>query len=216
MKTWNVISGVASTLFVASILTFGLSTEIASAHGNHNEECTGPHKNDSGCDGGGGDTSEGGKAFLFETDDVYIPETEFDICGGATKTTGDSHGQFTTSGNVLWGPNKIHVHFKLQLKDVDPGTYPIFGNNGIECTVGQVTNPLAFPACEDGVCDLTITVKQNRQGRTSGELQLPGQNCGETTTVWVTVPINFPKILRSTPVTIVLPPNAVGDESCNP
>ena len=49
MKRWNVISGVASTLFVASILTFGFSTEIASAHG---KACKGHHKND--CNGGGG------------------------------------------------------------------------------------------------------------------------------------------------------------------
>ena len=60
MKIWVVISGVASTLFVASILTFGLSTEIASAHGTqpHSEPCTGPHKKDSGCGGGGGDSDE--------------------------------------------------------------------------------------------------------------------------------------------------------------
>ena len=53
MKRWNVISGVASTLFVASILTFGLSTEIASAHG---QECKGHHKGDANCqpDSGGG------------------------------------------------------------------------------------------------------------------------------------------------------------------
>ena len=50
MKIWNVISGVASTLFVASILTFGLSTEIASAHkGGDHDDCAGPHKNDPGC-----------------------------------------------------------------------------------------------------------------------------------------------------------------------
>jgi hypothetical protein len=50
MKIWTVISGVVSTLLVASILTFGLSTEIASAHqnGNH-DDCVGPHKNDEGC-----------------------------------------------------------------------------------------------------------------------------------------------------------------------
>ncbi len=54
MKIWVVISGVASTLFVASILTFGLSTEIASAHGTHPDgECTGPHKKEPACDGGG-------------------------------------------------------------------------------------------------------------------------------------------------------------------
>ena len=56
MKIWNVISGVASTLFVASILTFGLSTEIASAHG---PACEKHHKKDDGCSppgGGGGNT----------------------------------------------------------------------------------------------------------------------------------------------------------------
>ena len=161
--------------------------------------------------GGGG---EGGQALLFETNDVYIPTTEFDICGGATDTTGDSHGQFGVSGNVLWDPNNIHVHFKLQLKDVDPGEYQIFGNNAIACPGMDLTNPLDFPAWEGGVPDVRIIVKQSGKGRTSGVLRLPGRNCGETTTVWVTVPLDFPKILRSTPVTIVLPPNPVGDESC--
>jgi len=51
MKMWNVISGVVSTLFVASILTFGLSMEIASAHG---EPCKKHHKKDANCNGGGG------------------------------------------------------------------------------------------------------------------------------------------------------------------
>jgi len=50
MKIWNVISGVASTLFVASILTFGLSTEIASAHDNPKKPCTGHHQSDPTCD----------------------------------------------------------------------------------------------------------------------------------------------------------------------
>ena len=61
MKIWVVISGVASTLFVASILTFGLPTEIASAHGSHphSEDCTGPHKKDDGCGGGGGGVKTG-------------------------------------------------------------------------------------------------------------------------------------------------------------
>jgi hypothetical protein len=61
MKRRTVISSVVSTLLAVSILTFGVSTEIASAHGgNHNEPCTGPHKNDAGCDDGGdgGDVAE--------------------------------------------------------------------------------------------------------------------------------------------------------------
>ena len=48
MKRWTVISSVVSTLFVASILTFSLSTEIASAHG---PACKGHHKDD--CNAGG-------------------------------------------------------------------------------------------------------------------------------------------------------------------
>jgi len=145
--------------------------------------------------------SEGGKAFLFE-----INESELFICGGATDT-GASNGHVSWAGNVLWDPENIHVHLKLQLKDVDPGTYDIFGNNGIEC----VNAPVDYPLCEGGVCDLEITVKQNRQGRTSGALRLPGCDPDEPTTVWVTVTVNNgAKILRSTPVTVVLPPNEVG------
>ena len=65
MKRWNVISGVASTLFVASILTFGLSTEIASAHG---KDCKGPHKGDPGCDLGGGSGSAAAPVFAYRRD----------------------------------------------------------------------------------------------------------------------------------------------------
>jgi len=175
--------------------------------------------------------SGGGKAFLFEIDEEEFPGPEclgaecLIICGGAINPTGDSSGQFSVSGNVLWDPNNIHVHFKLQLKDVDPGTYPIHGNNDIECPGTEATNPFDFPACEGGICTVghvSITVKQNGQGRTSGVLQLPGCDAGKTTTVWVTVPLNvpivpgqLPQILRSTPVTIVLPPNEVGTgDSC--
>ena len=50
MKMLNVISGGASTLFVASILTFGLSTGIASAHDpKPGQECKGHHTNDPDC-----------------------------------------------------------------------------------------------------------------------------------------------------------------------
>ena len=162
---------------------------------------------------GGGDDSGGGKAFLFEIDG-----TESEICGGVTNPTAASFGHVSWSGNVLWDAVVIHVHTKLQLKNVDPDTYPIFGNNDIYCPVGSGTNPLLVPLCEGGFCPLEIIVKQNRQGRTSGVLRLPGCDAGKTTTVWVTVPINFPtKILRSTPVTIVLPPNEVRiGESCPP
>ncbi len=190
---------------LATLAFLGFSVP-ASAHGNHNDPCTGPHKNDSGCDGGGGDSSEGGKAFLFEID-----ATDVLICGGATDT-GASFGHVSWSGNVLWDPINIHAHFKLQLKDVDSGTYAILGNNGIECDGGTVD----YPICEsDEVEDCeakSITVKEGRrQGRTSGALRLPGNNTDDPTTVWITVTVNgSSKILRSTSVTIVLPPNAVG------
>ena len=161
---------------------------------------------------GGGDPSEGGKAFLFQ-----IAATE--TCEPVIDTGAASSGHVSWSGNVLWDPENIHVHFKLQLKDVDPGTYDILGNNdgaglGRACGTGTPD----FPLCEGGVCDLKITVKQKGQGRTSGVLRLPGCDPGETTTVWATVTVTvngFTKILRSTPITIVLPPNEVGTgQSC--
>ena len=153
--------------------------------------------------------SGGGKAFLFEID-----VTESEICGGVTSPNGDSFGHVSWSGNVLWDPVVIHVHTKLQLKDVEPDTYPIFGNNDIDCPAEHATDPFEFQLCEDGVCDLEIIVKQNRQGRTSGVLHLPGNDPDTSTAVWVTVTVDDGNggeiILRSTPVTVVLPPNEVG------
>jgi hypothetical protein len=211
MKTAKIIP--TSTLMVAALgLALGLAAAPALADPVDEFGCHGPHKPI--CDPDP-DPSGGGKPLLFVIADPLI-------CGGATNTMGDSHGQVTVN-NVLWDPLNIHVHFKLQLKDVDPGEYPIFGNNAIECVNDPMgafppPNTVDVPACEGGNCTpgfVSVTVKQNGQGRTSGVLQLPGRNCGDTTTVWVTVIVNsFSKILRSTPVTIVLPPNAVGDESC--
>ncbi len=157
--------------------------------------------------------SGGGKAFLFE-----IPAADLSKCGGATDT-GTSFGHVSWAGNVLWDENFIHVHFKLQLEDVAPSTYPIFGNFDMTdvlintgCDNGNPVYPEQL--CTDGVCDLEITVKQNQRGRTSGALRLPGCEPDEPTTVWVTVTVDGnSKILRSTPVTIVLPPNEVGDGS---
>ena len=68
MKIWTVISGVVSTLLVASILTFGLSTEIASAHG---PACEKHHKKDDGCSPPGGGGGGGGKD---ETETVFTVE----------------------------------------------------------------------------------------------------------------------------------------------
>ena len=148
--------------------------------------------------------SGGGKALLFES---------AALCGGATNTTGPSYGNVSWAGNVLWDPNFIHVHLKLQLKDVDPLTYDTFGNFDPACGT-KVDSPL----CEGGNCEIghvSITVKQNnQQGRTNGVLRIfPHQPAGTLVTVWVTVPVTVmgvPKILRSTPVTMELPPNAVG------
>ena len=172
------------------------------------EDCKGNHKKLAGCDGpGGGDSGEGGKALLFEIKAINC-DPMVDVAA--------SYGTVTWAGNVLWDPENIHAHFKLQLKDVDPGTYDILGNNGIECA----NAPVDYPICESDeveACEAkSITVKEGRrQGRTSGALRLPGNNTDDPTTVWVTVTVDGnSKILRSTPVTIVLPPNAVGDESC--
>ena len=155
--------------------------------------------------GGGDDPSEGGKALLFVIDDALSCDPGVSVA--------KSFGQVTWAGNVLWDPINIHVHFKLQLKDVNPITepgYQIFGNNALECAPSDGD----FPACEGGVCDVRITVKQNRQGRTSGVLRFDEFHApNSTTTVWVTVDVgdvDHPMVLRSTPVTVVLPPNEVG------
>ncbi len=180
------------------------------------DDCKGSHKKLAGCDGpGGGDSGEGGKALLFVIDDIKKCNPMVSVA--------TSFGQVTWAGNVLWDPEVIHVHFKLQLKDVDPeDNIPILGNNDGDEELGRTcsTGTVDFPLCEGGDCNLTITVKQNGQGRTSGVLQLPGCDPDETTTVWVTVTVtvdngNTTRILRSTPVTIVLPPNEVGvGQSC--
>jgi hypothetical protein len=198
-----------STLSLTIVL-FTLGGLISPENTTLAEHCKGKHKDDMGCDGGGGgDSGGGGKAFLFIS-------PEFTCADGATNTGDPSFGQVTWAGNVLWDPEFIHVHFKLQLKDVEPTgivRYEILGNNDIACTAVPTPN-IDFRLCEDGVCDGTfITVKQNRQGRTSGAVRLPGDMPGETTRVWVRVDVTVGGEvveLRSTAVTVVLPPNAAG------
>jgi hypothetical protein len=77
MKRWTVISSVVSTLFVAAILTFSLSTEIASAHGTHphSDPCTGPHKKDCG-DGGGDPPVAAEPMVVFRDNGVYLANAD--------------------------------------------------------------------------------------------------------------------------------------------
>ena len=68
MKMWNVVSGGASTLIVASILTFGVSTGIASASEPPKQECKGHHKNDPDC----GVVEPGGVTYTAELRGVFV------------------------------------------------------------------------------------------------------------------------------------------------
>jgi len=76
MKRWTVINSVVSTLLVASILTFGVSTGIASASEPPKQACKGHHKNDSGCvvvdPGGVTYTAELRGAFVIDERDVVL------------------------------------------------------------------------------------------------------------------------------------------------
>ena len=102
MKTAKIIP--TSTLMVAALgLALGLAAAPALADPVDQFGCHGEHKP---C-GGGGDDSGGGKALLFEITDVTV-------CDGATATDA-SYGNVGWSGNILWDPNFIHVHFKLDI-----------------------------------------------------------------------------------------------------
>ena len=172
--------------------------------GDTRPKCTG----DTGGGGGDGD----GKVFLFISDDTCAaPGIEVENTG-ATETDGPSFGHVNWNTNVLFDPNHIHVHYKLQLKDVDPGTYQIFGNQKQACDAGISD----FPLCggEDD-CNF-VTVKQNEQGKTSGALRFRVCAPNLLTTVWVRVNVfvdGNPKVLHSPAVTMVLSPNEGGCES---
>jgi len=163
--------------------------------------------NDQHCTHGDDEPSGGGKTLLFISDAV---------CGGAT-ASGDSHGHVDWRENILHDPNFVHVHYKLQLKDVDPEVDILVRGNFdcAECRIGDkgcVNDSVDFSLCGSGEnCPPNvITVKQNGQGGTSGDLRVPGCDAGETTTVWVRVDVDIEgesKTLRSTPADVVLPPN---------
>ncbi len=146
----------------------------------------------------------------------------------ATDTGGASHGQVTWGANVLWDPEFIHVHYKLQLKDVDPTgiiRYEILGNQEQACqacvddSTCTLENPTVFfdvdfRLCGGGVCDGNfVTVKQSGKGRTDGVLRFPVHDSGLITKVWVRVDVKIDgdmKVLRSTAVTMVLPVHTGG------
>ncbi len=193
------LSTLSLTLAVA-VFALGYNPSFADSK---NGACAPNHCDQHGDDGGGGggdDPSGGGKAFLFDS-----PQNCDD---GATNTGGPSFGHVSWSGNILPEEQFLHVHYKLQLKDVDPGTYEIRGNQQQAC-----------PSTVDFLlCTLTdclgnfITVKNNGQGRTSGQMNFPVHLPGITTRVWVTVSDDFddPKVLlRSPAVTMVLPDHEV-------
>ena len=94
MKIWTVISGVVSTLLVASILTFGLSTEIASAHG---PACEKHHKKDDGCSPPGGDGGNTETVFTVE----MRPSEETDGKLGLVTSAGEACG--STAGELHLG-----------------------------------------------------------------------------------------------------------------
>ena len=113
MKIWNVISGVASTLFVASILTFGVSTGIPSAAEAAAPACKGPNKNDPGCPGGGdGGTGE----TTCATSTTFPAFVYWDASGGtgARLTLSDAEGGCThaltsyDNGGSITGDSALH------------------------------------------------------------------------------------------------------------
>ena len=141
--------------------------------------------------GGGGDGKKGGggKALLFDSDAT--------CADGATNTGGESFG------HVSWGKVFVgeaangddHVHFKLQLKDVVPDVYTIFGN--------QTEN-----GCAGGFIR-TFTVKRNGQGSASGQFNFPVHDPGSTAKVWVTVS-GLGGDFRSPAVTMVIGAHVLG------
>ncbi len=105
-------------------------------------------------------------------------------------------------GAAALGPD--HVHYELQLKGVDPGSYTIFGNQAED------------PACNGAtVLIKTFTVEANRQGSASALFNFPVHDFG-TTKVWVTVsgPAGAATTLfyRSPAVAMVIAAHVLGHE----
>jgi hypothetical protein len=65
MNKWNVISGVVSTLIVAS---FVVSPGTTYAHENPKKPCTGHHQSDDGCSSGGGSGGAAAPVFAYRRD----------------------------------------------------------------------------------------------------------------------------------------------------
>jgi len=113
MKRWTVISSVVSTLFIASILTFSLSTEIASAHG---QACKGHHKDDPICDGGGEPPppSEASPVIVYLDINRWRQLKVMDADGGnqtrVYKSTQSDTLQFWNS--LTWSPDGSFVAFR--------------------------------------------------------------------------------------------------------
>jgi len=129
-------------LFVASILTFGLSTEIASAHG---KECKGHHKDDGDCNPGG-------------------------VPGGVTYTAERTQGVLSFGPVVVIPNEKQNSLFPdpntADLKFFRPGPDSDFDNPNIELCSDHPATQVACQAYDDVFlnCDIlrTATVVPSR------------------------------------------------------
>jgi hypothetical protein len=114
MKRWTVISSVVSTLFVASILTFGVSTEIASAHDNPKKPCTGHHQSDAGCETEPPPPSEASPVIVYLDVNRWRQLMVMDADGGnqtrVYKSTQSDTLQFWNS--LTWSPGGTFVAFR--------------------------------------------------------------------------------------------------------
>ncbi len=161
----------------------GPDSEIIGPAFDHNETAKPGHGGGDGTEGGGG------KALLFKDPTVTCVD-------GATDTGDRSFGHVSWDSKVFVGaqagPGGDHVHYKLQLKDVDPGVYTIFGNQRENsCNMGNVSIG-------------TFTVKKNGQGSGSGQYHFPVHTGGLTTHVWMTVS-GQGEVFRTPAVTMVIP-----------
>ena len=121
-------------LAILATLTFLGFSVPAAAH-----DCA-DHKKQTGHCAAEPEPSGGGKALLFEIAAIQ--------CDAPPVSVDTSFGHVTWSGNILPEEAILHVHYKLQLKRVNPeDNIPILGNQGGEwCTNNPVDFSLVNPS----------------------------------------------------------------------
>ena len=160
----TVVAGVASTLFVASILTIGVSTGIPSAAEAAAPACKGPNKNDPGCPGGGGEDPPDDACLTSST----FPAFAYWGLSGQTQSAGlflsDATGACVQQVSPNGGPcllSEMKMHYAPPILPGDTGNGRVVSHcfADVFLTDFSVASDNSVTVSKDNILIASVTVR---------------------------------------------------------